>query len=69
MRGKFSFQFNRLPSTLNVRQLSGGKWEVIVHTDISAHKYNDDQSKFCVAFMKGLQADSVIVKALFGQSD
>src|SRR5471032_2272190 len=59
---QISFQFNRLPSTPNVRRLSGGKREVIVHTDTNAHKFNDEMSQIYVAFMKGLKRYAVLVK-------
>jgi len=59
---QISFQFNRLPSTPNVRRLSGGKREVIVHTDTDAHKFSDEMSQIYVAFMKGLKRYAVLVK-------
>jgi hypothetical protein len=57
-----SFQFNQLPSTPNVRQLCGGKREVIVHTDTEAHKFDDEMSQIHVAFVKGLKRYAVLVK-------
>ncbi|AZE76241.1 hypothetical protein C4J99_0426 [Pseudomonas synxantha] len=59
---QISFHFNRLPSTPNVRRLSGGKREVIVHTDTDAHKFSDEMSQIYVAFMKGLKRYAVVVK-------
>ncbi len=59
---QISFQFSPLPSTPNVRQLCGGKREVIVHTDTNAHKFSDEMSQIYVAFMKGLKRYAVLVK-------
>jgi hypothetical protein len=62
MSRQISFQFNHLQSAPNVRQLSGGKREVIVHTDTQAHKFDDEMSQIYVAFMKGLKRSAVLVK-------
>src|ERR1700675_1022756 len=62
---QISFQFNPLPPAPNVRQLCGGKREVIVHTDTMAHKFYDEPSQIYVALMKGLKPDVVLVKVFF----
>ncbi|CAI8744160.1 hypothetical protein EMIT0P74_130095 [Pseudomonas sp. IT-P74] len=62
---QISFQFNHLPSAPNVRQLCGGKREVIVHTDTEAHKFDDEMSQIYVAFVKGLKRSAVLVKTFF----
>ncbi|CAI8885005.1 hypothetical protein EMIT043CA1_20252 [Pseudomonas brassicacearum] len=52
----------------NVRQLCGGKREVIVHTDTEAHKFDDELSQIHVAFVKGLKLYAVLVKTFLGST-